>query len=519
MVMVGKPRRVQESLELVGSLRELVPDDHLLVQIDKVLDLSWVRDEVRHLYSDRLGRPSIDPESALRLMLAGALLGIVHDRALMRAAQDSLAIRWFAGYSLWDRLPDHSSLTRIRQRWGAVLFGKLLDRTVSQCVEAGLVGGSTVHVDATLMRANASFGSFVREHVSAVVDANSEGEAESLSPEGSADDEAGPWGDIGLSGGGSSGSTDRPQAVGALGGESSSESASRGESTKRMSRSDGDARLARKQKGERCDPAYKVHAVADDEQGIVVDVRVTRADVAEGHELMGQLDGVRARTGTPVAVVVADAGYGHARNYGELESRGCAAVIPSQAPKRHRGGMPAFRFKHDARHDVVRCPRGAKLRRCRENEEGVTYKARVSDCSRCPLQGRCVPAKSKVRSILIVHGHSALVRARRAQWRGEIRGTPMYSRRFFLAEGVFAWAKRQFGLARASRRGLWTVGIQANLAFAAMNLRRLGAHRAILSVSGSFQRLFMRLLGCVGPIRGLWGLVRPSGTPALALAA
>ena len=456
-----------------------------------MLDLSWVRGAVGHLYSEGQGRPSIDPESALRLMVAGARLGIVHDRALMRMAQDSLSIRWFAGFGLADRLPDHSSLTRIRQRWGEELFQRLLERTIEECVAVGLAGGSTVHVDATLMRANASLSSFVREHAAAVAEANAEAESAS----------------------GSEGSGPEPPSPEVLGDGGDTPGEVMGEPgmdqpTKRLSRSDPDARLTRKKKGEPCAPAYKVHAVFDDAQGVVLDVGVTHADVAEGHELVGQLDAVSARTGAHVEVAIADAGYGHASNYAELEARGCQALIPSQAPSRHRGGMPAFRFRYDAHHDIVRCPGGAKLRRCREHAGGVTYKARVSDCSGCALRARCVAPKSKARSVLIVRGHSALARARRAQWRGEVRGSVLYARRFFLAEGIFAWAKREFGLGRATRRGIANVAVQAKLAFAALNLRKLGAAGALGAGLRSFRALLGRFLGSLGPYPGILGPFR-----------
>jgi len=98
-------------------LGELIPDDHILKQVDKAMDFSWI-EEVGETYCEENGRPSIAPEAALRLMVAGFLEGIVHDRKLMRRAQTDLAIRWFAGYGLHEKLPDHSSLTRIRQRWG-----------------------------------------------------------------------------------------------------------------------------------------------------------------------------------------------------------------------------------------------------------------------------------------------------------------------------------------------------------------------------------------------------------------
>ena len=112
--MLGRKERGQLELFITGSLRGLIPDDHVLVRVDQVLDLGWLRAEVADLYCADNGRPGIDPEVAMRLMLAGFLLGIVQDRRLMREAQVNLAIRWFVGYALHEALPDHSSLTRIR---------------------------------------------------------------------------------------------------------------------------------------------------------------------------------------------------------------------------------------------------------------------------------------------------------------------------------------------------------------------------------------------------------------------
>jgi IS5 family transposase len=92
----------------------------------------------------------------VRLMLAGFLLGIVHDRRLLREAQVNLAVRWFCGYGLHEALPDHSSLTRIRQRWGAERFRRLFGRTVQACLAAKIAKGELVHVDASLIRATSA---------------------------------------------------------------------------------------------------------------------------------------------------------------------------------------------------------------------------------------------------------------------------------------------------------------------------------------------------------------------------
>src|SRR5512143_489631 len=107
-------------------------------------------------------------------MLAGFLLGIVHDRRLLREAQVNLAIRWFAGYGLHETLPDHSSLTRIRRRWGVERFRRIFQRTVQACVAAGIAKGEIVHVDASLIRADVSWESLCVRYVAATSEANGE---------------------------------------------------------------------------------------------------------------------------------------------------------------------------------------------------------------------------------------------------------------------------------------------------------------------------------------------------------
>ena len=161
--MLGRKERGQFELFITGSLRQLVPDDHVLARVDRVLDLSWLREEVGDLYCADKGRPGVDPEAAVRLMLAGFLLGFVHDRRLMREAQVNLAIRWFTGFGLHETLPDHSTLTRVRQRWGAQRFRRIFERSVQACVSAKIAKGEIVHVDASLIRADVSWESLRRQ--------------------------------------------------------------------------------------------------------------------------------------------------------------------------------------------------------------------------------------------------------------------------------------------------------------------------------------------------------------------
>lgn len=169
--MLGRKERDQLELFLTGSLRQLVPDDHVLARVDRVLDLSWLRDEVADCYCVDDGRPGIDPEVAVRLMLAGLLSGIVHDRKLMREAHVNVAIRWFVGYGFHEKLPHHSSLTRIRQRWGEQRFRAIFKRTVEACLNAKIATGE-LHIDASLIRADVSWESLVERHVGEVIEEN-----------------------------------------------------------------------------------------------------------------------------------------------------------------------------------------------------------------------------------------------------------------------------------------------------------------------------------------------------------
>jgi transposase len=197
--LIGKQDRWQEDIFVACRLSELVPEDHVLKGVNKVLDLSWLRDEVKDLYDEDNGRPGIDPEAAVRLMLAGLYAGITEDRKLMREAQVNIAMRWFAGYRLDERLPDHSSLTRIRQRWGKERFRKIFLRTVAACQEKGLISAETVHIDATLIRADVSWKSLTERHVEKVLEENA-GDQEQHGQEGAEGQEVqsdGPGGDDG----------------------------------------------------------------------------------------------------------------------------------------------------------------------------------------------------------------------------------------------------------------------------------------------------------------------------------
>ena len=122
------------------------------------LDLSFVRELVKDCYASS-GRPSVDPVVFFRLQLVMFFEDIRSERRLMEVAADRLSIRWYLGYDLGEPLPDHSSLTRIRERYGLLTFRRFFERIVELCVEAGLVWGKELYFDATKVEANASLDS------------------------------------------------------------------------------------------------------------------------------------------------------------------------------------------------------------------------------------------------------------------------------------------------------------------------------------------------------------------------
>jgi transposase len=141
-------------MTLLPSLEQLVPEDHPVRRLGRVLDLGFVHELVRDSYCQDNGRPSIDPEVVIRLFLLQALHGIGSVRELMREVQVNLAYRWFIGYRVDERLPDHSTLSRALDRLGDEVFNGLFERSIAQCRASGLVEGRVLHVDATTIRAD-----------------------------------------------------------------------------------------------------------------------------------------------------------------------------------------------------------------------------------------------------------------------------------------------------------------------------------------------------------------------------
>ncbi len=189
--MMGRKDRNFHRLPKV-SLEDLVPADHFYRHLEAELDLRFVRDLVRDRYAS-IGRPSVDPVVFFKLQLVMFFEGMRSERQLMRVVHDRLSFRWYLGYDLHEALPDHSTLTRIRDRYGLEVFRRFFATIVEKCIEVGLVEGEELYFDATKVRASAALDSMmprfaVEAHrterfVECAADTDGEGDLPDISPE------------------------------------------------------------------------------------------------------------------------------------------------------------------------------------------------------------------------------------------------------------------------------------------------------------------------------------------------
>src|ERR1700692_1685988 len=159
LIMMGQHDR-SEALFYYFRLEDQVPESHLLRQIDKHISLAFVREKLKESYSDT-GRPSVDPELLLRILLIGDLYGITSERKLVEELRMHLAWRWYTGLGFDQEIPHHSTFSKNRHGrfQESKLFEQLFEEIVTRCLEAGLVHGDNLSVDGSFVEANANKGS------------------------------------------------------------------------------------------------------------------------------------------------------------------------------------------------------------------------------------------------------------------------------------------------------------------------------------------------------------------------
>jgi transposase len=483
--MMGIKDRSFSALPHDISLEELVSKGNFYRRLQSMLDLSFVRELVRPFYAGA-GRPSVDPVVFFKLQLVMFFEDLRSERQLMSVVADRLSLRWYLGYDLCEPLPDHSSLTRIRERYGLEVFRRFFERIVEMCFEAGLVWGHELYFDATKVEANASIDS---TRSRSLVENRLKGHLASIFPEqaqpveGLAQEANRRRGLAGVVG------PTNPQEWEALaktnarrhrwiaeaGGQERGvvRWGYRRMSDLRVSTTDPDASPMRSKKLSASRLGYLTHYVVDGGKArVILDVLVTPAEVTENLPMVELLFRNRFRWRLKPRSVTGDAAYGTKENIAAIEKAPIRAYTALADHEKRTSLFGRDAFTYDAQKDLYTCPQGENLLRqgYDHRERSVRYAARPSACNACALKARCTKS-TKGRWIRRSFDEEYLERVR------AYRDTEPYRKairkRAVWVEPLFGEAKDWHGSRRFRLRTLVKVNAEALLIAAGQNIKRL----------------------------------------------
>ena len=430
---------ISEQLFYDFRLEDHVPEKHLLRQLDKVLRFDSIRAALVSYYS-HTGRPSIDPELMLRMMLVGYAYGIRSDRRLCEEVHLNLAYRWFCRLGLEGRIPDQSTFSK--NRYGRFqesgIYRTLFEEVVGQCQGAGLVGGEGFAVDGTLIAANVNYA----KHVPSAEDLRRVVHPASVSRPVRAYldalDAALPEGDK---------EAFRPAQLSVT-----------------------DPQAAWSQKNKHAAFGYYSNYLIDTQHAVIVGVEATPARPSQ--EVVAartMLDRATQRHGLKPQRLAADKLYGSGAFLSWLVERKVEPHIPViDRRDQVKGILPREAFTYDAQRDAYTCPEGKTI-----PLHGVTtarrmYRAKEDDCRPCPQKATCTKGLARY---LSRHSDEDVRDQARALAQTEAYARSRRERK--KVEMLFAHLKQQFRFRRLKLRGLSGATEECLLAATVQNLRRL----------------------------------------------
>ena len=388
-MMGKKEQRVFSPIPKDASLEDLVPEDSFYRRLEAALDLSFVRELARPFYA-RGGRPSVDPVVFFKLQLVLFFEGLRSERELMRVAAARLSVRWYLGYDLTEALPDHSNLTRARERFGLSVFRRFFEEIVGRCAEAGLVRGEELFFDSTKVEGNAAVDSLaprwaVEAHLRELFEeappvgcGTPAEEADAAVLPSAGDDALRERNAAKRDRISRDGAQDR-SFKGAPGRERTSDT--------RASRTDPDASpMNRAGSGRKL--GYQSHYVVDGGRArIVLNVLVAPAEASENRPMLDLPWRACFRWRLRPHHVTADGKYGTLENVAALERAGVRAYVALHESGDKPGFFPKREFRYDAEGDVYACPAGkllgplGKKDGADRGDEVTFYRAKASECA------------------------------------------------------------------------------------------------------------------------------------------
>lgn len=443
--MLKRPAPEQTSLEMV-TLEELVPADHLLRKIDKVIDFSFIHDLTAPLYCADNGRPPLDPTLMFKALFLGYLFGVRSERQLVREIEVNVAYRWFLAMKLTDKVFDASTLSQNRRRRyrDEEVPQAIFDRIVEQAIGHGLVDGTVLYTDSTHLKANANKGKYDLAMV--------------------AKSRADYWADL-----------DRAiETERALHDQKPLKTRERQPQVRetKVSRTDPDAGYMVRE-GKPKGFFYLDHRTVDGRHAIITDTFATPANVHDSIVYLDRLDRQVERFGFDVGAVGLDAGYATPGIARGLEDRAILGVTGYRNPTPPRPGMMRKNaFRHEAELDAYRCPQGQVLAYATTDRNGYRhYKSDPAICRNCPLLASCTTSANATRLITRHIWQDARERTDAHRLTGW--GKTVYKRRKETVERSFADAKQLHGHRYARFRSLTRVRVQCLIAAAAQNIKKI----------------------------------------------
>ena len=437
LFMMGRQTR-SESLFYYFRLDDQVPENHLLRLIDRHVSFEFVREKLRDTYSET-GRPSIDPEVLLRILLIGYLYGITSERKLIEELRMHLAWRWFTGLGFDQEIPHHSTFSKNRHgRFEeSKLFQQLFEEIVQRCLQAGLVRGEHLSVDGSFIQANASNASRIpREQweEAAQVKHTAHEYLTELEQE--------------------NGSGEPPT-----------------HQQERVSTTDPDATYASKG----CRAAslgYFDNYLVDNHSCVIVDVEATAARLSqESVAAREMITRFTERRGRPPQTLGADTTYGNGEMLDWLEQHNITGHIPvKECPLGKSGLYGVEQFTYRSENNSYVCPEGKQLTYVGINARNRThlYASTPKRCRDCSQKAKCTRGKTRILQIHIYEGAR-----QRARERAKTPEFDIALRARKKVEALFGELKNHIGLRRLRLRRIKFVREQFFLAAAAQNLKRL----------------------------------------------
>jgi transposase len=487
-VMMGHHESPNDNLFLYNIyLKDRVRKDHPLRKITEIIDFSFIYKEVEDTYGTK-GNVSVPPPTILKLMLLFIFYNVRSERELMETIPERLDWLWFLGYNLDSSIPDHSVLSKARKRWGAEAFKNFFERVVMQCLHAGLIDGSKIFMDSSLIDADASNNSVVntgslkkylnesyQELEKRLDNAEDKGSASTVAEQEKGSDEPKAQENT------TNQEKKRVSLVRAVEERPENETQDKTRNKPRsnvnsthVSTTDPDASIVRQ--GGKAHLSYKTHRAVDPLHEVITAVEVTPGAVNEAHKMADLIEHHEKNTDKKVTTVVADSKYGTIDNFLFCHDKGILPHIPflkkSHEDKGSKKGIfPEDAFTYDPETDTVICPAQKRLKKrtFHKDRQSTEYVASRKDCSLCLLQSRCT--KNKLGRTVHRHIHKEKLDAMVAA-----SNTPRARRdiktRQDLMERSFAHGTR-YDFDDARWRGLWKVNIQEYLVAAIQNIQIL----------------------------------------------